>query len=247
MFCSTLASSVRLRRCTGLSLESTSMNAVGVTTAGFTKRSRKKPPMSEQISPRAASVNLARTKSRICLQIHRMPYGTVSTLSVIVSVRRVASATSFAVRAATRSRTAGVAAAVASSTLRATPSGSVPSCCFSSSATCSAYTLLGLISSTSCLSSVISASSGASVALRYDWPGERRVYVVIMRVMAVLARSSEPSDVASSNSRTSTSRNSASSMFSSVASYCEPYSENMTVCSRLSISPSLTRRASAAR
>lgn len=57
----------------------------------------------------------------------------------------------------------------------------------------------GLISRFRSLCSMSELIRSASTDLRYDWPGPRRVYVVIIRETGVLARRRDPNSVAVSN------------------------------------------------
>lgn len=99
--------------------------------------------------------------------------------------------------------TVGFAEAISAVTLLGNPSGRPPCSC-SIFCTSSSYTLSGLICRFRSLCSSKLLILSDSTDFRYDWPGPRRVYVVIIRDTGVLARSNEVNSVVVSNWAAST-------------------------------------------
>lgn len=123
------------------------MYACGVTIAGLMNRRKKKPPINEHILASDASGCflyfdqiskapprhfyfaarwLTLVKLLICLQIHLIPYGTDSILSIIVARNELAISMSIVIRGMMIAWTSGLAAAISGATPRGREGGRDP-------------------------------------------------------------------------------------------------------------------------
>ncbi|OMH83563.1 hypothetical protein AX774_g2930, partial [Zancudomyces culisetae] len=169
----------------------TSMYACGVTITGLINRKKKNAPINDDTARSPDAGNRRRISDRICLQIHRIPYGVLSRLLIIASIIRPASVVSLT----TRGRITAINASSDTCTFSSPPLRLASSSC----------TISGLISRSIVLyTSIIWLISGATTALRYACPGPRRVYVVISRRIGVFARNKLDESDAVSNCAAST-------------------------------------------
>jgi len=113
------------------------MYACGVTIAGLMKRKKKNPPISELMEASDASGYfrycqvelqplLTLVRLLICLQIHRIPYGTDSMLSMIVVKKLLAISINMANLGWMIAWTSALDAASSGATPRGSDGGSVP-------------------------------------------------------------------------------------------------------------------------